>query len=724
MLAAILLVAVSISTVVLICEHRAQLELQDELLSELDALEGTYDPQSIVLTSTSRREAEKLALRLGATVRIASNGRFAALTLPEGTTIRDVCENDDNLDILDALSPDYQASIADITDTDEYVRQPKWADYTVSDTMYSSQSYLSYLNIGKAWSNYRGSGQTVAVIDTGIDTDHPEFAGRISEYSYNASEDRIVKDYTLSDGSYDWSLIEDAQGHGTAVAGTIAAAMDGAGTVGVAPEVTLLVIKAECDEYGSFLRTSDLVFGLYYAIERDVDVVNMSFGGFINAYADAALLALDSDILCVAAAGNNATSALSYPAADENVIGVGALAENSWGLAEYSNYGENTDLVAPGAVYTTMLGGGYGTMTGTSFSSPIVASALALLKSNYSYKYSTNEQITELLYASCYDLGDLGRDRYFGYGALDINALICEEKGTVTFNMLTDELDNIDKLFVRDHTLQDIPEPERLYAVFDGWYYDIECTEEYDLYADPFVTDLTLYASWVNDDDGVPYTYVVLEDDTVEIRSYTGKRRFISIPDIIDGHRVSSIGNSAFAGQSRLRKVDLPKYLKNIGAGAFSGCSNLVSVTLPYTVETIDSEAFCDNVRLSTVVIPSDSRLKSIGMLAFSNCSKLQRIELPGSLETVDGSAFFGAVSLQRIDVSKANSRFRSENGVLFNATMTELVAYPAGVTGEYTIPQSVLTVGAVCLRLHSGVKCRAEQCDGNRHKCLHVQLA
>ena len=74
-----------------------------------------------------------------------------------------------------------------------------------------------------AWNyGYTGSGVTVAVIDTGIDTDHPEFAGRISEYSYNATEDKIVKDWTTPGGNYDWSLIEDEQGHGTAVAGVVA----------------------------------------------------------------------------------------------------------------------------------------------------------------------------------------------------------------------------------------------------------------------------------------------------------------------------------------------------------------------------------------------------------------------------------------------------------------------------------------------------------------------
>lgn len=121
------------------------------------------------------------------------------------------------------------------------------------------------MNVGHTWDISTGSGITVAVIDTGIDTDHPEFKGIISEYSYNATEDKIVKDFVLANGEYDWSLVEDDQGHGTAVTGVIAAQVNGDGIVGIAPSVTIITIKAECDSKGTFKRTSDLVFGLYYA---------------------------------------------------------------------------------------------------------------------------------------------------------------------------------------------------------------------------------------------------------------------------------------------------------------------------------------------------------------------------------------------------------------------------------------------------------------------------
>ena len=665
--------------------------LQQTAIAELNSRRGGYDEQSIVLEDTSKAEAEYLAERFGAKLRITADGSYARLTLPGGVTIKDVYSEMDNRRYLNKMSADYSAKVSDISESDS-MRLPTAPYYTVSDDAYSLQSYLNYINIRNAWNNYyRGSGVTVAVIDTGIDTDHPEFAGKISEYSYNATEDKIVKDYTTEDGSYDWSLVEDKVGHGTAVAGVIAASMDGNGIVGIAPEVNLVVIKAECNEEGEFYRTSDLVFGLYYAVERDVDVVNMSFGGGSNSYAKPAKLAVDNDIICVAAAGNESTSALTYPAADENVIGVGALADGSWELAQYSNFGENTDLVAPGTVYTTTLDGGYKTMHGTSFASPIVAAAMALLKQQN--RYMEFADVTELLYASCYDIGAIGKDWYFGYGALDIDALICQPRHTVIFDMLTDELEDIKQVFIEGNPLQNIPEPDRNYAVFDGWCYDLECKEDLDWYVDAWQNDITLYARWANEDDAVPYTYVTLPDNTIEIRSYTGHRRFITIPEKIDNKIVSSIGDFAFQNQNRLREVNLPSGLNNIGASAFANCNNLLGIVIPDGVTTIGGSAFSNNVRLQTVSLNNTSKLKTIGDSAFSN-SGLLRFDVTARVEYLNGSAFFGATSLANINVAKENKNFLSDDGVLHNKTKSTVVAYPAGKSGEYVLPNGVTKIG------------------------------
>ena len=186
------------------------------------------------------------------------------LQLSDETLTAETAENED-------------ASVGDSTQSISKVISAR-PDYTANDPDFRNQQYLDYINLKNTWNTTKGSGVTVAVIDSGIDTDHPEFTGRISEKSYNASEDKIVKDY-------DMSVIEDEQGHGTKVAGVLAASMDNnEGIAGVAPEVELLVIKCNVGENGEFARGSDIVFGLAYAIESDVDVINMSLSSEEDIY--------------------------------------------------------------------------------------------------------------------------------------------------------------------------------------------------------------------------------------------------------------------------------------------------------------------------------------------------------------------------------------------------------------------------------------------------------
>ena len=154
-------------------------KIQQVALEMLNEDIGTYDENTIVLNSTNRASAENLANKLGAKLRITSDGSYATLTLQNGMTVRDVYEDRENRALLENFSLDYYSKTSDIEEQ-ETVRQTTAPKYNVSDSLYSYQSYLDYLHIENAWENYKGSGITIAVIDTGIDIDHPEFSGKIS----------------------------------------------------------------------------------------------------------------------------------------------------------------------------------------------------------------------------------------------------------------------------------------------------------------------------------------------------------------------------------------------------------------------------------------------------------------------------------------------------------------------------------------------------------------
>jgi len=668
---------------------------QAALLAELAQDVGRYDEQSIVLRSTTRSQADKLAELYDAELRITEDGRYATLTLPSGTTIRDALARRESRAYIDEVSADYHARISELADRTP--PQPTAPQITPGDSGFAKQDYLRYLNISSSCvqTNTYGN-RAVAVIDTGIDTDHPDFSGcNISSFSYNASLGKAVHEEN------DWSLIEDEQGHGTAVAGIISASWDNGGIVGLAPRSELFVIKVECQPDGTFERTSDLVFAIYYAIGQNVDVINMSFGtyGPENPFEDAIQLARDNDIVCVAAAGNEGTGELCWPAADANVIGVGAM-DADWNLAEYSNFGENADLVAPGSAYTTLLGGEHGVVTGTSMACPMVSAAVLLfMKEGYYYQSPQYYPPYEILYAACVDLGAPGKDPIFGYGALDVAAYQSGHYYDVTYHMLTDELENIVGKCVKDHPLQSFPTPERPYAVFDGWYYDIQLTEEVDYYEDIFPSGITLYAKWISSRGGeegsdFPFTYTVLDDGTIEITGYTGNRRQITLPTLIDERVVASLGESAFANQTQLRDVILPQGLKHIGKNAFAGCAHLTTIAIPDSVTVIESGAFSGCIRMGEVSMSPESNLTKIGDFAFEHCARLRQITLPKGVTSVTGAAFFGATKLSRIAVQRGNTAFTSVDGILYNATGDTLVAFPPNHGIQYTPKTGIKHIG------------------------------
>ncbi|MGK5678063.1 S8 family peptidase [Actinoplanes sp. URMC 104] len=285
-----------------------------------------------------------------------------------------------------------------------------------TDAYRSQQWDFSKISVSAAWPKSTGAGVVVAVLDTGVDAKHPDLAANLVS-GYDAVADTA-------------GVATDGNGHGTHVAGTIAAATgNGVGVSGIAPDTKIMPVRVLGADGSGYM--SDTAEGIIWAADHGANVINMSLGSGskVTAVSNAISYARSKGVVVVAAAGNERAqgSPTSYPAADAGVIGVAAT-DSSDKVAGYSNAGSYVDVAAPGSgilsTYPTALGGktGYATMSGTSMASPHVAAVAALLKA-YN-RNLTPDQVESALESSAVDLGTAGRDNDFGYGRIDAVAAL------------------------------------------------------------------------------------------------------------------------------------------------------------------------------------------------------------------------------------------------------------------------------------------------------------
>lgn len=224
---------------------------------------------------------------------------------------------------------------------------------------------ISRINADRTWKVSIGSGIRVAVIDTGIDLSHPDLAVNIKD-GFNAINHK--------------ASANDDNGHGTHIAGTIAAAGNDIGIIGVAPKAELYAVKV-LDKTGAG-KISDVTEGLQWAVDNHMQVANMSLGtiSYSRALDKAVKKAYNSGLIMVAAAGNNGPGldTVNYPAKFSEVIAISATDENNL-VTSYSSRGPEIDIAAPGNnIYSTYNSGGYATFSGTSVAAPHVTGTIAL----------------------------------------------------------------------------------------------------------------------------------------------------------------------------------------------------------------------------------------------------------------------------------------------------------------------------------------------------------
>jgi len=267
-----------------------------------------------------------------------------------------------------------------------------------------NQQVLKELNIDWIWKETKGKGIKVAIIDTGIDANHPDLKNNIKAV------------YNSCNGS---SEINDVMGHGTHCAGIIA----GNGLIkGVAPECDLYVVKAF---EGQSTSLDAIVKGIDWSIAQGVDIISMSLGSQSDTLSLQAAVkrAHDNGIICVCAAGNDnrnntVEATIDFPACYELTFAVGAI-NSQFAIADFSSIG-NVDVVAAGVdVSSTYLNGSYAIMSGTSMATPFIAGAVALYQANALSKLGKKLSFDELrlLFAmNSKDLGEQGRDMKYGFG--------------------------------------------------------------------------------------------------------------------------------------------------------------------------------------------------------------------------------------------------------------------------------------------------------------------
>ncbi|MCG8382536.1 MAG: S8 family serine peptidase [Gammaproteobacteria bacterium] len=365
----------------------------------------------------------------------------------------------ETLDVISALRKRVDVLYAE----PNYIRQ---ALATPNDTYYAYQWHYPQINLPDAWDITTGSSNViVSVIDTGVLLNHPDMVGQliggydfISDPSIAVDGDGIDSnpdDPGDSDGTRPSSF------HGTHVAGTVAAASNNDnGVAGIAWQSKIMPMRVlgrgggtSYDINQSILYSAQLANDSNTLPPQKADIINMSLGGagFSQADQDVITQARNAGVIIIAAAGNENTSSLSYPASYDGVVSVSAVGFDK-SKASYSNYGTAIDIAAPGGETSVDLNAdGYadGVLStaaddsnslqynyvfyqGTSMAAPHMAGVVALMKAVE--PTLTPNQLDTLIASSMIteDLGTAGRDDLFGHGLIDAYKAVTEVQGGVT----------------------------------------------------------------------------------------------------------------------------------------------------------------------------------------------------------------------------------------------------------------------------------------------------
>jgi subtilisin family serine protease len=346
---------------------------------------------------TGERTAERAVDRAGGDVEGPAGATGYTVVSTDGRSLEEVRRDLEASGVVAEVEPNR------VRHVDAQPDDPKYRE--------SQAPYLQAVSLPAAWDRTTGSdGLVLAVLDSGVDFNHPDLAGRLLP----------GWDFVRGD-----AVPDDEHGHGTMVAGVAAARTNNErGVAGVAWKGWILPVKVL--DAGGSATDANIAAGITWAVDHGADVINISLGGpgassVLQAAVD---YATARDAVVVAAAGNDGNSVPHYPAAARGVIAVGAT-DSGGRLAYFSNFGDWVDVVAPGvSVMTTVKGPGeqYDRKSGTSFSSPLVAGVILLMRS--ADPGVTQATVVDRLRRSALDLGLPGFDSFFGSGLVNASAAL------------------------------------------------------------------------------------------------------------------------------------------------------------------------------------------------------------------------------------------------------------------------------------------------------------
>ena len=317
----------------------------------------------------------------------------------------------------------------------EYL-EPNWkfyVDASPSDPEWINQWGPAKIEADKAWSTQKGNKSIlVAVVDTGISYSHPDLSPNYAALGY---------DWVNNDGDP-----MDDHGHGTHVAGVIAAVTNN--SVGVSGVAQVSVMAEKGLAYNGVGYEDDLANAIVHAADQGAKIISCSWGSSSDSQLihDAVEYATNKGALVIAAAGNSGTSERHYPAAYPEVIAVTATNEKDK-LVSFSTYGDWVDIAAPGtSIVSTFLWNTYVSMSGTSMAAPHVAGVAALVWSEF--PGMSNEQVRGQLLNTADDLGSRGFDVYFGHGRVNARKAVAVSVSILGSRVLRAPEDDVQFLYV------------------------------------------------------------------------------------------------------------------------------------------------------------------------------------------------------------------------------------------------------------------------------------